>query len=114
MKLDTKKVLAEICALETALKDCLVQKRDFEIIHKSILNLCRIVYNTKKEYRTINIDYPNPVIIIFDIPDGSKKEPNEIPSKEEVWASKLTLGKNALRVLSELKDLYTMKQRLEK
>jgi hypothetical protein len=105
--------LAEIRALETALKDCLDQKKDFESIHKSILNLCRIIYSTKKEYKTIDIEYPNPVILIFKMSDGSKKDLNEVPRKEEVWRSKLTLAENALKVLSELKDLYTMRKKLE-
>ena len=114
MTLNTKKVLAEIRALETALKDCLKQRKDFESIHKSILNLCRIVYRTsKKEYKTVDVDYPNPVIIIFNMPGGTKKRHSEVPSKEQVWRSKLTLGENSLKVLSELEDLYTMKEKLE-
>ncbi len=113
MKLNTKKVLAEILALEAALKDCLIRKKDFESIHKSILNLCRIVYSSKKEYKTIDTDYPNPVIININMPGGTKKRHSEVPSKEQVWRSKLSLGENALKVLSELKDLYMMKERLE-
>jgi|SRR3989344_7414489 len=117
-KLDPRKVIIEINILSNELGKCVEEKKDYDEIHEKVLNLCKISSLSRKDYKTIDVEYPNPRIIIFDdgfSDDGAAEEgTNEIqlPSAERVWEGKIVLAKEIDKVLKKVRDIHSLKLKL--
>lgn len=108
MKLNTDKVLTKI----STLIDRLGKTDEFEEIHEEALNLCRIVYGRKADYKKIDIQYPEELII--KITDFSGNKNHQIidgnPNRKTTISE---LKTNTLSILKKLKKYFQLKKDLE-
>lgn len=66
MTLDTKKILKEVNKNLLTMEKIFKCDKEFKNIHKEILNLCKLIFNKTLNYKKIDIEYPNQIIIILD------------------------------------------------
>ncbi|GEM_PF-1400169 len=113
-KLHPRKVIAEIDSITTELQRRLNEKAEFQDLHIKALRLCKVIFSVRRDYKTIDVNYPKSVVIVFDesfVEAGS--EEIRIPSNEQLWEAQESLGKNTLSVLQEAKAVYSLKLRLQ-
>jgi len=112
-RLDSKKVVTEIDSLATELRGCLRRKKEFKDIHKRVLQLSKIIFTTKKDYKSIDANYPSSVVMVFDKSFANGSEKVQIPSQEQIWEQKLDLGTKILSVLQEAHEIFSLKLKLQ-
>lgn len=108
MNLNTDKILTKI----SILTDCLKKNDKFEEIHQEALNLCRIAYDRKADYRKIDIRYPEE--LIFKIIDfSSKKNHRIIDGNPDRKTTINELKKDTIDILEKLRKYFQLKKELE-
>lgn len=109
MKLNTDKTLLKIANLINRLK----KVDEFEEIHEETLNLCRMVYDRKADYKKIDIPYPVKLIIRIT-KDFKDKEKDEIidgnPDRKTIISE---LKRDTDSVLEKLRRYFQLKKSLE-
>ncbi len=108
MNVKTDKALKKI----SELIDKLQKSEEFEEIHEETLNLCRIVYGRKSDYK--NIDTPYPEDIKIQLPNFSGKEEHKIidgyPDRKNILSK---LKQDTLSILHKLNRYFSLRKELE-
>ena len=112
MNVNTDKALKKI----SELIDKLQKSEEFEEIHEETLNLCRIVYGRKSDYKNIDISYPEEIKIHIIDSFGSGKEKNKIietdanPDRKNILSK---LKEDTLSILHKLNKYFRLRKELK-
>jgi hypothetical protein len=108
MNVNTYKALKKI----SELMDKLQKSEEFEEIHEETLNLCRIVFGRKSDYKKIDIHYPEEIKI--QLTDFSGKEKHEIidgnPDRKNILSK---LKEDTLSILHKLSRYFRLRKELD-
>lgn len=112
-KLNPRKVLEEIDLLLFELDKRFKKKEGFEDLHKKSLQLCQIIFQARKYYKTIDVQYPISVVITFDAALGGKTGKEiKIPNEEQQWKQRKELLEKILTTLRDVREIYFLKLKL--
>ena len=107
--LNPKKVVEEIDSLLAELATAEKRKEDFEGLHKRCLQLCKIIFQTRKEYKNIDEPYPVSVTLVLDDAFGGN---TQLPSPEYRHKQRVVLVEKVRQVLLDARGVYALKLKL--
>jgi len=110
MNVNTDKALKKISTLIENLQ----KSEEFEEIHEEILNLCKIVYSRKSDYKDIDMPYPVEIKIKlrhFSASDEEEYEDIDGNPNRKIMLRKLK--EDALSILQKLNRYFRLRKELE-
>lgn len=107
------KVISEVHQLTNRLHNSLKGGKRFEPIHRDVLGLCELVFDSKKDYELIRVPYPKKILFKSSVPRPAIERRTQIINMTPNYESDLKrLANNILIVLDKIKRLYVLKKKL--